>query len=524
MGSDLTLALGMSITAILAALGGLIVLFVLQSSFVQSRKSIFDKDHPETRFLFDGESLIDCTAAGRAILNGTPLGGTAWEKLKSFLGQIFPDADAALKGLTEQGIVTLDGKDASGLPLLLRAELRGGVTHLSISDGTEDRLHPSDPMIHRSTMHELHLLRAAVMQAPIMVWRERENGDVIWANTPYLIAAAETVPKGRDLSWPLPRLFSGVAVAHAVEGQRQSIVDASGKTRWFDLHSVTESGERRVYAIPCDAAVSAETSLRDFMQTLAKTFAHLPVGLAIFDNQKRLQLFNPALLDLTGLQPDFLSSRPTVGAMLDAMRDVNMVPEPKDYRQWRQGLEDLERTVDGGVYEEIWNLPGGQTYKVVGRPQRNGALALMFEDISNEISRNRRYREDLDLGQSAIDAIEEAIAVFSATGQLVMSNEAYACLWDDDTADRLSELGIRSAAELWAERSAPSPLWSEIRDYVGTIGDREPWSGEARLLDGRSIACRMRPLKGGATLISFRVITEIAELPAAATALLRSHS
>ena len=42
-------------------------------------------------------------------------------------------------------------------------------------------------------------------------------------------------------------------------------------------------------------------------------------------------------------------------------------------------------------------------------------------------------------------------------------------------------------------------------DFVGAMGDRSPWEGEARLLDGRLVTCRFRPLTGGATMISFRL-------------------
>jgi hypothetical protein len=38
---------------------------------------------------------------------------------------------------------------------------------------------------------------------------------------------------------------------------------------------------------------------------------------------------------------------------------------------------------------------------------------------------------------------------------------------------------------------------------VTAFGDRSPWEGEIRLLDGRMVTCRFRPLAGGATLITF---------------------
>ena len=171
---------------------------------------------------------------------------------------------------------------------------------------------------------------------------------------------------------------------------------------------------------------------------------------------------------------------------------------------------DLERAASSGVYEETWNLPGGQIYRVVGRPHPNGALALMIEDISNEISRTRRYRADLELGQSVIDSMDEAVAVFSETGQLVMSNMAYARLWGHDPSENLSGGTIRALAGHWRSQSAPNAVWAEAEDFVATIGDRAHWTGEARLLDGRMLSCRFRPLSGGATLVGFNLVQRAA--------------
>jgi hypothetical protein len=47
-------------------------------------------------------------------------------------------------------------------------------------------------------------------------------------------------------------------------------------------------------------------------------------------------------------------------------------------------------------------------------------------------------------------------------------------------------------------------LWDDATDFVTTLGDRTPWDGEARMLDGRLVTIRFRPLTGGATLITFR--------------------
>ena len=64
--------------------------------------------------------------------------------------------------------------------------------------------------------------------------------------------------------------------------------------------------------MPADRLVKAETSLQEFVTTLTKTFAALPIGLVIFDRARELALFNPALMDLTLLPASFLISKPSL--------------------------------------------------------------------------------------------------------------------------------------------------------------------------------------------------------------------
>ena len=162
-----------------------------------------------------------------------------------------------------------------------------------------------------------------------------------------------------------------------------------------------------------------------------KTFADLPTGLAIFDRERNLQLFNPALIDLTGLSAGFLTGRPTLFDFLDKLRDARMVPEPKDYRSWRQQMNNLEAAAATGHHVETWSLPGGQTYRVTGRPHPDGAVAFLFEDITSEISLTRKFRAELTLGAHVLDGLEDALAVFSPSGQMLLSNRSYVALWGE---------------------------------------------------------------------------------------------
>jgi PAS domain-containing protein len=326
-----------------------------------------------------------------------------------------------------------------------------------------------------------HYAARAAEQLSMPLWHTDATGNVVWSN-----AAYKALLRG-----------DGRKALALVEGRIS--LDTCDNAQWFDIVIRSDIGHAR----PVDDLVRAESSLRDMVQAMAKTFAQLPTGLAVFDHSRHLQSFNPALADLTGLSPEFLSRRPSLIAMLDGMRDRNMIPEPKDWKGWRHQLADMERAAASGQFEDTWALPGGQTYRITGRRHLNGGLALMIDDISTEIIRSRRYRADLELCQRVVDTLEEGIAVFASTGQLVMSNTAYAALWGHDPGEQLAPMGFARMAAQWRALSAPSTLWTEAEEFCARLDDRAPWQAEARLLDGRLIACRFVPLSDGATLVGF---------------------
>ena len=144
-------------------------------------------------------------------------------------------------------------------------------------------------------------------------------------------------------------------------------------------------------------------------------------------------------------------------------------------------------------------------------------MALLFEDISAEMSLTRRFRAQLEQSQSIIDSLDEAVAVFSASGELTFSNAAYKALWDEpaDAAD--TRTSVIEASRRWHELTVPSPIWGDFRDFAFLGAERNEWTAEVTLRDGRGVTCRFVPQKAGTSLAIFQPH----EAPAQATGELR---
>ena len=454
-------------------------------------------------FLFRDRQLVDATAPARALLTVLP-GEGDWQRLLSWLASRMPDAVEPLNDLGRRDRVELASRDAglSGLRVLAE-DLGQGHLRLTLTDPmAENAGIVVDSLTLAAMEHELEILRSTMDHSPMLAWRQDEFGHVTWANSAYL-QLADVVMQGQTL-WPLPRLIQlspRSEVGQATHGAQRVQIQADRQSRWYECHSHEISDQTVAIALPADAAVRAERSLREFVQTLTKTFADLPIGLAIFDRDRNLQLFNPALIDLTGLATGFLTARPTLYAFLDRLREARMVPEPKDYRSWRQRMNTLETAAASGHHVEMWSLPGGQTYRVTGRPHPDGALAFLFEDITSEISLTRKFRADLSLGAEVLDGLADALVVFAANGELLLSNRGYTELWGGP--DRA---GVEEQVARWISSCGDSPGLNALCDAVRLpLNAATPSKGLLVGPTGGLLTWSLRSLSGGRLLVSFQL-------------------
>jgi PAS domain-containing protein len=344
-------------------------------------------------------------------------------------------------------------------------------------------------------------------------WAEHPDRGVTWANAAYLGLCEEAETPGHGtLNWPLPRLFGDQLDPPPTDGkQRRCHLTLGDKSvmHWFEVSATGAQGAEVLFsARAIDKLVTAETSLRDFVQTLSKTFATLPVGLAVFDRSRELVLFNPALISVTMLEAGFLTRRPTLRAFLDQLREVRRMPEPRDYRSWREEIARLEQGAEEDRYHEIWTLPSGETLRVTGRPHPNGAIAFVFEDISQEVSLTRKFRTDLDLDRCILDDVPAGMIVFDLDGRVLRTNAAYRDMLGDwvglpGCPDLPQEATLTEITQVWQHAFQPSGLWGDIRQFIRHEADRAAWSDALVDQGGSMVHCRIAPLRGGHTIVWF---------------------
>jgi PAS domain-containing protein len=475
-------------------------------------------------FLFDSGGLVDSSPEAKRMIEGLPDGLSDWERLAAYLTHRFPSFRETVDALPDAGQTELSSK--FGPPTSMRLERVGSALRLELSGPAVPATGTSlDGISLHALEDEARMLREVARHLPSLVWCRDGDGTLVWTNRAYLERVADAAGIGAsDLIWPVNDLFD--AGDEPRPGLTARLQLPPGKTgpQWYDCRTEATPTGTVHFAAPADATVKAEASLREFVQTLTKTFAHLPIGLAIFDRTRQLALFNPALIDLTMLPPDFLSARPTLYAFLDRLREARVIPEPKDYHDWREKLAALEKAAAEGLHEETWTLPGGQTYRVMGRPHPEGGLALLIEDISDETTLSRRFQSELELGQDIVDRLEEGIAVFASTGQLSLTNAPYVGIWGHDPGSTLSAFTIHDALAHWQSVSATTPLWERLLELAESDSISDSIDAAFELASGSLMRCRAVRLQGGGMMVSFRPVQTTQRLRSVSSSARTSHA
>lgn len=316
------------------------------------------------------------------------------------------------------------------------------------------------------------LQESIVDNAPFPIWGMDDNDSVTYKNASYFEGLS-------DLSDSSPMPFE------TPEG-----------TKWFTASTFKVAENTITFALPVDTLVETEQSLKRFMETLSTTFAHLPIGIAIFDCDKSLALFNPSLCDLLKVDPAWLARRPTLSTFLEKLRDNKNLPEHKNFLEWRRLLISMERVSREKHYNDQWHLPSGQILNVSGQAHEKGAITFLFHDITPQIDAERNFNSSIALNQAILDNINDTIFVLDSAGKIVFANAAFDKMFCICSTETLENNTISKISKSAPKGVFTDGFWDRLRGFISQNHSRLPWQWP---ISGKTIS--VFPMPDGSTLI-----------------------
>lgn len=450
----------------------------------------------ETNFLFHKDELVDCSNADTTAFSDWRNASYAWADLKGWLSFRFDGLPETLSDLTSDTASFSAQADQGSATLIFR--VKGTTTHVTMRECKPAAAGTVHEQIRNGYL--LNRFEQALNHMPVPVWLKDRAGDVIWRNqacdTQFQKLLPDLKPGEDSVSgfgdWKKPRI---------------SVTDPrTSQEKWFEMNLAEIATGDLHYAQDITKIVRAEAVQREFMQTMTKTFANLEIGLAVFDQNRQLAMFNPALVDLTGLPARFLSARPGLMAFFDMLRDQQVMPEPKNYASWRARISELVVSASGGTFQETWSLPQGITFRVSGRPHPNGSVAYLFEDISADISLTRRFRAQLDIRQNALDMLDTVIAVLSADDILLFCNQSCRNLLGIDPEASFAETSARDLIAVCADTLPDPEFWATAQDKLRERSLTSSCDQVVATPGGDCYHCTFHPLAGGNVLLTLKAM------------------
>jgi signal transduction histidine kinase len=348
-------------------------------------------------------------------------------------------------------------------------------------------------------------------QASFPAWRTDSQGALSWANAAFLTAV-----EAKDLEDARARDLSLDAKA------RDDARDAANGTPSTHTRAITIDGKRRtlrivIFPAPDGASgvgfdVTEEIEARDNLAREAKahgeTLNHLTDAVAVFDAGRRLTTHNRAFANLWGIDDAWLNDGPTHSDWLDRLRQSARIAATRDFGAWKS--KELSYYQEAGLIpDETWTLPDGRILRVARQRQPSGGLLLLFEDISDKMGLQARYKTLIEVQRATLDKLGEAVAVFTADGKLSLANAAFARIWDIDMgfleAQPEFDLLVEQARRIYSEPQ----FWSELKARISDPSPqaRQEMQGEFICSNGLSLMWLTRPLPDGATLAAFGDVT-----------------
>lgn len=337
---------------------------------------------------------------------------------------------------------------------------------------------------------ELEFRRSAQKAAGIRLWREGEE---------------ESVSLDAEMMAALRPAIDTLRSDSGGGGRRHVTVDLDDGVTALEL---IEAEKGCFVALDASRARAAERSMTRFVDMISETFAHLKVGLMIFDADRRLTMFNPVIVRLCNEDSLWLARQPSLRDILDRMRRARSLPEPADYAAWRTRL--LNR-VGAGLrepYEETWYLPDGRTLKAIFRPHTAGGLAMVIEDETEALALRRTNAVERAATEVAADMLDEGVLILSPDGRVRKANSAFRRLWQVDERRLSVGHNVDQVISLCVELSGPHRFWEEMKSSVsGAGGGKRAGADAIALSDGRRVSARVSPMPDGAIMAVFIDVT-----------------
>lgn len=350
-------------------------------------------------------------------------------------------------------------------------------------------------------------------QVPFPVWLRDEDGDIVWCNRAYADLFDLNPPKVIDkqlelLNTKQARTLAQKAMQLSKAQTERNHIITNGERRYVEIteRPLTGTSKNLGYMRDLSDLNQAIEDLEKITQANTEVLEQLNLPVAVFAPDMKLEFFNSAYRVLWQLQENWLEQNPTIGEVLDKLREQRKLPEQSNFREyvdgWKAHFTDL---ID--IHEEMLYLPDGRVLRTVIVPHPAGGILLTHEDVTSRLELESSYNTLIAVQNETINNLAEGVSVFGADGRLKLYNKSYKKIWGVEDENLDSEPHISDIVDLVEHYFRPEE-WDNVRaKLISTCLERKAKSGRFARADGSILDYTLTPLPDGALLVSYLDVT-----------------
>jgi signal transduction histidine kinase len=349
--------------------------------------------------------------------------------------------------------------------------------------------------------------------APFAAWRRDSGGAIIWRNKALdaIIgpdAENDEIASRTDQARPIQLMERAEAEKEIAIEERRFVVD--GQRRTFQIFETPqlEDGGSAGFAIDISTIETVRGELRKQVEASNGMFEHINTAVAIYDRDRKLMFCNGAFRNLWGLDEGFTAAEPTIGEVLDRLKEMRRLPEEVDFRQFRKGREALFNALLDPM-EELYQRPDERMIRVTVTRHGLGGLMFLFEDATDRIVMERNLNTYIAVQRATLDNLYEAVAVFGPDGRLSLSNTPYRNMWSLPREVIESQPHVREVVDRVTETLGSSSEFAGMREsMIASVTEPRATSGRLDLPDGRVIDVASLTLPDAQKLFTYLDVTD----------------
>ncbi len=399
----------------------------------------------------------------------------------------------------------------NGTPLEVTGRTSGGSAILRFANLSRERTaHAHLVSAHERVSRTTETLQSLMDKVDMPIWVRSADGRLSWVNQKFANAVEcedsdAVVEKHAELFGT--QMLRSISLECSEKGSFAGEVPTviGGDRYLFNVVETTGPFGSAGLGIDKTEADAVRNEFHKTIRSHEETLDKLTTAVAMFDESEKLQFHNQAFAKLWNLDAAFLEQVPNVTMFLDRLRTEGQLPEQPEWRRWKDELLGAFRATE--TQEHWWHLPDSRTVRVVLNPHPKGGLTWVFENLTERIDLESRYKTMVQVQGETLDNLAEGVVVFGSDGVLQLANPAFEKFWDLDDVMQRDGVHISDITNVVTARGHDPDAW---QDFAGTVTafdeDRTSSVGQSEVND-KTLSWMVVPLPNGQTMITFVDIT-----------------